>query len=279
MEVKWIKIITNMFDDEKVLLIEAMPEADSIIVIWFKLLCLAGKQNNNGVFMLNDKIAYTDEMLSTIFRRKLSTVKLALTTFENLGMIEIIDKVITIPNWEKHQNIDGLEKIREQNRKRVANHRAKQKKLIGTTQCNVTCNDTLHYGNAIEEEIEEEKEEKDKKDKKDKRAVAPSKYLIPNAFTNELIKISYIEEHDLFIDQYNALFDDLIEEYSFELVRSCLWYFIKRVKRGEDTIENKFAYCKATMINNVDKIDRSNNEDIEEMFLSSYVKLFKKDVE
>ncbi|WP_202905980.1 phage replisome organizer N-terminal domain-containing protein, partial [Clostridium botulinum] len=48
-EVKWIKIVTDIFDDEKILLIENMPEADSIIVIWFKLLCLAGKMNNSGV--------------------------------------------------------------------------------------------------------------------------------------------------------------------------------------------------------------------------------------
>ena len=81
-EVKWIKICTDIFDDEKILLIENMPEADSIIVIWFKLLCLAGKQNNGGVFMLNDKIAYTEEMLATIFRRPLNTVRLALKTFE-----------------------------------------------------------------------------------------------------------------------------------------------------------------------------------------------------
>ncbi|MBP0987378.1 MAG: phage replisome organizer N-terminal domain-containing protein, partial [Oscillospiraceae bacterium] len=68
-DVKWIKIVTDIFDDEKILLIEAMPERDAIIVIWFKLLCLAGKQNNGGVFMLSDRIAYTDEMLSVIFRR------------------------------------------------------------------------------------------------------------------------------------------------------------------------------------------------------------------
>ena len=48
-EVKWIKITTDVFDDEKILLIESMPSADSIITIWFKLLILAGKQNNNGV--------------------------------------------------------------------------------------------------------------------------------------------------------------------------------------------------------------------------------------
>ena len=62
-DVKWIKITTDIFDDEKILLIESLPESDSIIVVWFKLLCLAGKMNNSGVFMMNDSIAYTDEML------------------------------------------------------------------------------------------------------------------------------------------------------------------------------------------------------------------------
>ena len=93
-DVKWIKIVTDIFDDEKILLIESMPEADSIIVIWFKLLCMAGKQNNKGIFLLNDKIAYTDEMLATIFRRPLNTVRLALKTFENYGMIEIVNNVM-----------------------------------------------------------------------------------------------------------------------------------------------------------------------------------------
>ena len=65
-EVKWIKIVTDIFDDEKILLIESMPDADSIIVIWFKLLCLAGRQNNSGVFLMNGRIPYTDEMLATL---------------------------------------------------------------------------------------------------------------------------------------------------------------------------------------------------------------------
>lgn len=60
--------------DEKILLIESLPDADVIIVIWFKVLCLAGKQNNHGVFMLNDSIPYTDEMLATIFRRHIPCV-------------------------------------------------------------------------------------------------------------------------------------------------------------------------------------------------------------
>lgn len=129
-EVKWIKLCADIFNDEKILVIESLPDADSIIVIWFKLLCLAGKQNNGGVFMMTDKIAYTDEMLASIFRRNINKVRLALETFKNFGMIEIIDNVITIPNWSKHQTLDALEKKREYDRNYQAKKRIEQKKLI-----------------------------------------------------------------------------------------------------------------------------------------------------
>lgn len=129
-EVKWIKICTDVFDDEKIQLIDALPECDGVLVIWFKLLCLAGKQNNGGVFLLNDKIAYTDEMLATIFRRPLNTVRLALSTFEKFGMIEIVNDTITIPNWNKHQSLDTYEKKLIRDREYQAERRAKQKKLL-----------------------------------------------------------------------------------------------------------------------------------------------------
>ena len=128
--VKWIKIDTNIFDDEKIKLIEALPSADSIIVIWFKLLCLAGQSNNSGIFMLNDRIAYTDEMLAAIFRRDISTVRLALSTFQQYGMIEVIDDVFTIPNWDKHQTLDAYEKRKESDRLRQQKSREKKKLMI-----------------------------------------------------------------------------------------------------------------------------------------------------
>jgi predicted phage replisome organizer len=130
-DIKWIKIVTDIFDDEKILLIETLPEADSIIVIWFKLLCLAGKQNNSGVFMMNDRVPYNDKMFATIFRRKESTVQLALKTFEEFGMIEIIEGAVTIPNWGKHQNIEAIETRREYKRLKQAEYRERQKLLTG----------------------------------------------------------------------------------------------------------------------------------------------------
>ena len=138
-DVKWIAVAVNMFDDEKIALIEAMPDADAIIVIWLKMLTLAGKLNNGGVLMMGNGMPYTDEMLSTLFRRPLNTVRLALATFEQYGMIEYIDDVISFPNWEKWQKVDSLDKVREQTRLRVAKHRAKQKALVDdVTLHNVT---------------------------------------------------------------------------------------------------------------------------------------------
>lgn len=156
-DIKWIKITTDVFNDEKILLIESLPDADSIIVIWFKLLTLAGNQNNNGIFMLNDKMPYTEEMLATIFRRNVNTVRLALETFQNFGMVEVVNNAYAITNWEKHQNVDSMEKIREQTRGRVARHRKKQLEI----GCNVTSNATVTQGNAIDKDKIREDKEKD----------------------------------------------------------------------------------------------------------------------
>lgn len=162
-DVKWIKITTDIFDDEKILLIESLPEADSIITIWFKLLCMAGKMNNSGVFMMNDKMAYTDEMLAVIFRRKKATVALALKTFEEFGMIKVIDSVITIPNWGKHQSLERLENRRKYQREYQRDYRKKQKELIemDDSKCLRKClREDLcqHNVNSLEEEGEGEEE-------------------------------------------------------------------------------------------------------------------------
>lgn len=163
-EVRWIKIVTDIFDDDKILLIENLPDGDSVIVCWFKLLCLAGKQNNSGVLMLNDRIAYTDEMLATVFRRPLQTVRLALETFERFGMVEIINGAITIPNWGKHQSLDRLDKIREYQKEYHREYRKKQAQIPAECQ-----HDRKLYVNTPEEEVEE-----DKKKNKSKRFIPPT---------------------------------------------------------------------------------------------------------
>lgn len=158
-DVKWIKITTDIFDDEKILLIESLPDSYAIITVWFKLLCLAGKQNNSGVFMMG-RIAYTDKMLATIFRMKESTVTMALKTFQQFGMIEIVDGVITIPNWNKHQTLDSYEAKKERDRLYQAQRRANQRALVAQSSDSHT---TQSSDIAISEEDKDKEEELDNK--------------------------------------------------------------------------------------------------------------------
>lgn len=135
-KVKWIKLSATMFEDEKIRLIESMPEADTLLIIWFKMLAQAGKTNASGYIFLNENIAYTEDMLATLFNRPLNTVRMALSTFQKFGMISIDENhSINVVNWGKHQSLDRLEEIKEQDRLRKQKQRAKQKQLqLGMSQ-------------------------------------------------------------------------------------------------------------------------------------------------
>lgn len=151
-DIKWIKITTDMFEDEKIDFISSLPEADAIIVIWIRLLALAGKCNAGGYVFLTEKIPYTDEMLAHKFKKQLNTIKLALETFRRLEMIEMDEHGIFLPNWEKHQEVEKLDKIREQTRLRVAEYR--NKKRLELLESNVTVTGDVTQGNATEQELD-----------------------------------------------------------------------------------------------------------------------------
>ena len=136
-EIKWIKITTSIFDDEAIKVIEQMPEGDAILVIWFKLLVQAGIINDSGLVYFKKDIPYTEDMLAIVFHKPVTLIRLALTTFEKFGMIEIADnQSILIRNWEKHQNVSGMEQVREYNRlaKRKQRQKAKELKLLSDSQ-------------------------------------------------------------------------------------------------------------------------------------------------
>jgi len=284
-EVKWIKIVTDIFDDEKILLIESMPDADAIIVIWFKLLCMAGKQNNSGVFLLNGRIAYTDEMFATIFRRPVNTVRLALNTFEQFGMIEIVNNTVTIPNWEKHQKMDALEASREATRKRVARYRERQKQI--TAESNVT----ETFGNA--DRIDKNREEKKIKEDEEETACVcacednpfgdgdsrpPVLTTVQKYATDNLRSMSpgNIEEFISFLDQHGV--SDDVMRYAIDVAcgnGSPVWNYVAQtlygwLEEGVKTVADakvareKHSRSRAAPSNSQPKnpfgIDRRNNK-------------------
>ena len=176
-EVQWIRLTTNMFDNRKIRHLRKLPEGNNIVLIWVMLLTMAGRCNASGMIFLTENIPYTPKMLADELDFEENTVKLALEALERFGMIVRNGDLLVISGWNEHQNADGLEKIREQTRKRVAKHRESQRRLLG----NATCNVTVTQGNATEKEIEEEKEEEIRK-KHSASNNAPSKQEITDFF-------------------------------------------------------------------------------------------------
>lgn len=138
---------TEMFDDEKIKIIQAMPEGDALIVIWIRLLLLAGISNADGYLMISDNLPYTEEMLATISNKPLSIIRLALKTFETFGMLEANKEGIFIRNFSENQS-GKIQELREYNRIKQAEsrERARQKRLAMQSECQTDVIDTSLTG-------------------------------------------------------------------------------------------------------------------------------------
>lgn len=267
-EIKWIKLSTSMFDDEKIKLIRTMPEGDSITLIWIQLLCLAGKINDGGAVYLGQNLAYSDEMLATIFNYPLNTMRIALSTLEDFGLIEFgKEDTFRIANWEKHQSTDKMARIKQQNKDRQQKHyyRSKLRELDVDVDSKDFPEDlekikelyqywskkpnvSLTLPNATEvrskrldvrgkkKEVRGKKEEQHHQEKKGKFDVDEGFKKVSNFFQNNLGQLSSFVAEDLllWIDDLNA---DLV---------------IEALKR---TVENQkqYSYAKGIMKNWVNK--------------------------
>ena len=129
-DVKWIKVRTDIFNDEKFDAIKTLPDKNDIQLVWIKLLCLAGQCNESGLLMLTTEIPYTDEMMAKRFDMDVGVVQRALGVFQSLGMIDVEDNIYMVSSWNKHQSEDRLEEIRRKDRERKKEQRDKQKELI-----------------------------------------------------------------------------------------------------------------------------------------------------
>ena len=153
-DVKWIKLTTDMFDNRKIKHLRRLPDGNNIVLIWVMLLTMAGRCNAGGMIFLTENIAYTPKMLADELNFEESTVRLALEALEQFNMVVTDANCLRVAGWEEYQNVEGLDKIREQNRLRKAAQRERQKALPASRDCHVTV--TQCHAPDIEEESEED---------------------------------------------------------------------------------------------------------------------------
>lgn len=144
-KVEWIKLSTEMFSNPKIKYLRSLPEGNNLILIWCMLLAKAGHCNAKGYILLTEHVAYTPQMLANEFDFDAPLIQMALNMFQQLGMVEMIEDTIYVTGWVEHQNVEGLEKIKEKQRIRTQRCREKKKLLAlenNATDGNVTGNVT-----------------------------------------------------------------------------------------------------------------------------------------
>lgn len=148
-EVKWISIATDIFNDEKMCAIESLPDGLSIELVWLKILCLAGKCNENGFLMISKELPFTNEMLAKTFRLDIGVIQRAMEVLQSMGMIEVFNDVYMVSNWIKYQSNTQLQHIKEVNRIRQQRYRDSQKALMQQNQCAYCGNKATGYDHVL----------------------------------------------------------------------------------------------------------------------------------
>jgi predicted phage replisome organizer len=206
-EVKWVKITTDMFDNRKIKHLRRLPEGNNIVLIWVMLLTMAGRCNAGGMIFLTENIPYTPKMLADELGFELNIVMLALQYLEQFNMIQTDQGYFTIAGWNEYQNIEGMDKIREQNRLRQKKWYDKQKALPASEEKpNVRTNVTVTQPNAtdIDKDIDKE-EEKEYMDMGEKSPNPPA----PKAKPAKPVKHKYGEYENVMLtdDELDKLKD------------------------------------------------------------------------
>lgn len=143
----WIRLHLAEFDDPSWLIIESFPEvADTVQIIYVKLLCLAGKCNSEGLLLLPGGKPYGEAELAAVLRRQPTTISAALQMLEGYGFVERVGDppALALPAW-LHQDVDALalladKRQRDAERKRIKRSEIKQLQASADTSADVPRN-------------------------------------------------------------------------------------------------------------------------------------------
>lgn len=211
-DITWIKIMTGMLQDEKIKLIRELPEGDALTVCWLQLICMAGECNSGGEVYLSDGLPYTDEMLAVVWGRNIAITRLALEKFEQLRMVVFINgERLFLPNFEKHQNIEGMEYVKQLNADRQQRWRDRKKEGQMRLTDSVTQPVTLR--NVQEESrVDKNREEENREDTTDELIIIFYELEQTKILLSDSIKANK-PRYQQYIDDLNYQAEELVKNH------------------------------------------------------------------
>ncbi len=121
----YLKLKDNFFDTDEIVVLESMPDGHLYSNILMKLYLRSLKYE--GKLMFKDRIPYNPDILASVTRHSVGVVKEALTIFEQLGLIEIMDNgaiyMLDIQNFIGKSSTEA-------DRKREYRHKIDSEKLL-----------------------------------------------------------------------------------------------------------------------------------------------------
>lgn len=162
-EISWIKLDVGLFGNRKVKEIRRQKGGDMTVLIWVMLLTMAGKCNAAGMIWITEGIPYSVASLADELRIKPAQIRAALDTLEEFRMIRVDEDGICVLDWEAHQNVEGMDKVREQNKLRKQKQRDRERSMeCDSHDVSRDSHVTVTEQNKIREEKSKIREEREK---------------------------------------------------------------------------------------------------------------------
>lgn len=173
-KVEWFKVSADCFNGTSFKFMKRSDvkglrnSRDKLESVWFELLALAAKVNNEGYFY-NDEVDYkSNKDIAIMLDRKEKEIELCMNFYLQQKMISLAEKKYFVTNFGKYQNLKGLEELREKGRLRQQKYRENLTKQEineninenNNDTCNVTHNVTLSRDVDLDLEVDLEKEKK-----------------------------------------------------------------------------------------------------------------------
>lgn len=155
----YMRLKESFFDDDAIKILEAMPDGYLYSNILLKLYLKSLKFN--GRLMYNDRIPYNATVLATLTNHNVGVVEKALATFEQLGLIEVLDNgaiyMLDIQNYIGKTTTEA-------DRKREYRNRIEEEKQALLGQMSGQMSDKSTPEKEIEKEIDTEIEKRERVD-------------------------------------------------------------------------------------------------------------------
>lgn len=154
MSVFWFKLNVSFDKDDRVLLLEKQRNGKLAVYIYFKLYFIAARCNQMGGIFIAENRPHTAKTLAKQWDFKVSQVENSLNLLLDAGLLEVIENVFFISDWDETQSIDKLEEIRKNARLRKQKSRERQR----ARKADMSRDSHVTSQNRIDIEIDKEKD-------------------------------------------------------------------------------------------------------------------------